>query len=123
MADTEEQWPPAPTEFPRKTPDKTDAETCPSCGRKLLTMMSVLCNWCGAVIDNEEYQQRAAEARHAKDAAERERLEQEISETARHGVLGRLKQKGKLIQRNPDKLTDLLVTSELADKQKTDKEK
>lgn len=113
MPDVDGQWPPVPLPFAKKPAEKSDPSTCPSCGRKLLTLASVLCNWCGAVIENEEYQQKAAEARAAQDAAERERLDAEISETARHGVLGRLKQRGKELKRNPDRITDMLVVQEL----------
>jgi len=73
MAEDEPVWPPAPKEIPSK-PAEAPAPgkpVCPACGRKLLTVASVLCNWCGAVIENEDYQKRAAEARAAQDAAER----------------------------------------------------
>jgi ribosomal protein L37AE/L43A len=117
MAEEDSLWPPAPSDFPRKTDaaQASDKPACPACGRKLLTLTSVLCNWCGAVIENDEYQQRAAETRAAQDAAERERLETEISETARMGVLGRLKQKGKAIKRQPDRMADLISIQEAAE--------
>jgi hypothetical protein len=50
-----------------------------------------MCNWCGAVIGDEEYQQRAAEERAAQDAETKRQVEIEQQETARFGVLGRLK--------------------------------
>lgn len=68
---------------------------CPACGRKLLTQTSALCNWCGAKIDNSDYQQRAAENRMQHDRQEREELEALIQEEAQHGILGRLKRLGK----------------------------
>jgi hypothetical protein len=92
-------WPPAPLASALKAPDKADAPTtgpvevpaCPTCNRKLLSVRSVLCNWCGAVIGDDEYQQRAAEERAMIDASERERIAAEIAETAKLGLLGRIK--------------------------------
>ena len=102
MSDQIEKWPPPPEQKP---PGKTEIEKhsqtgeamehCPSCGRKLLTVRSVLCNWCGARIDDEEYLARAARERAAQDAAEKEKAEHELQETARYGVLGRLKRVAK----------------------------
>ena len=115
MADEEAVWPPPPKELPSKAanPPPPGAIVCPSCGRRLLTQASVLCNWCGAVIDNEEYQQKAAEARLAQDSLLRDRLELEISETAKHGVLGRLKQKKKELKSNHDRSADMLIAQAL----------
>lgn len=105
MSEPIDKWPPAPNTAltrqheptaiePSGSSDKP-VENCPSCGRKLLTVRSVLCNWCGARIEDEEYLKRAARERAAQDAAERERAEQEMQETARFGVLGRLKKVAK----------------------------
>ena len=68
---------------------------CPTCKRKLLTQTSPLCNWCGAQIDNPEYQARAAQGRLERDQQERAELESVIQEEAQHGILGRLKRLGK----------------------------
>ncbi len=68
---------------------------CPTCKRKLLTQSSPLCNWCGAQIDNPEYQARAAQSRLERDQQERAELETIIQEEAQHGILGRLKRLGK----------------------------
>jgi hypothetical protein len=102
MSDQIEKWPPAPnkalaakTEIEKQNQQGEEIANCPSCGRKLLTVRSVLCNWCGARIENEEYLARAAKERAAQDAAERERIELEISETARYGSFGRLKRMAK----------------------------
>jgi len=122
MADEESVWPPPPKDLPSKAmnPPPPGAVACPSCGRRLLTQASVLCNWCGAVIENDEYQQKAAEARLAQDAVLRERLEQEISETARHGVLGRLKQKKRALKSTSERSAELLIAQAL-DVQEGDK--
>lgn len=90
MADeTPEVWPPAP-----KPPAGT-AKTCPACARKLLTQTSMLCNWCGAKIDDPDYLARAAEARHEMDAAERAQVDALTKEEAKFGVLGRLRRRAK----------------------------
>jgi len=68
---------------------------CPTCGRTLLTTRSALCNWCGAVIKDEAYQQRAAEERALQDAELQQQLRIEQMENARLGVLGRLKKNRK----------------------------
>ena len=68
---------------------------CPVCGRKLLTMTSALCNWCGAKIDDPEYQERAAQTRLERDQTERAGLEAIVQEDARYGVWGRLKRRAK----------------------------
>lgn len=38
-------------------------DTCPQCNRKLLSHASMRCNWCGAEINDEGYQQKAAQER------------------------------------------------------------
>lgn len=105
MSNPLDKWPPAPdkhlaapagqTEIEKPSEPGDAIENCPNCGRKLLTVRSVLCNWCGARIDDEEYLARAARERAAQDAAEREKAEHELQETARFGVLGRLKRVAK----------------------------
>ena len=74
---------------------QADIAVCPICKRKLLTQTSALCNWCGAKIDNPDYQQRAALSRQERDQQERAALEATIQEEAQHGILGRLKRLGK----------------------------
>jgi hypothetical protein len=74
-------------------PGTTDVTICPNCGRKLLTQASALCNWCGARINDEEYQRRAAEARHEMDVAERIAVETAVAEDARMGAFGRMKRR------------------------------
>lgn len=82
-------------------PPHVDVTTCPHCGRKLLTQASALCNWCGAKIEDDDYQRRAAEARHQIDVAERTAVETAVAEEARMGgVLGRLKRRAQLPIRN-----------------------
>ncbi len=90
-------WPPPPgpqnaaaTEKPAET-----AVVCPECNRRLLTQTSALCNWCGAKIDDPEYQVRAARSRQERDQQERTELESVIQEEAQHGILGRLRRVGK----------------------------
>ena len=92
----QETWPPAPG--PQNNPQLSgaaDIVVCPTCKRKLLTQTSPLCNWCGAQIDNPEYQERAAQSRLERDRQERAELETVIQEEAQHGILGRLKRLGK----------------------------
>jgi hypothetical protein len=48
-------------------------DTCPNCNRKLLSHASVRCNWCGAEINDESYQQQAAQERALFRAHEAER--------------------------------------------------
>jgi ribosomal protein L37AE/L43A len=74
---------------------KRDINTCPACKRKLLSHTSVLCNWCGAKIDDPDYQEQAAQARQSQDQLERERIEALIQEEARYGTLGRLRRRAK----------------------------
>ena len=96
MSDKDQVWPPAPG--PQAVP--TARTHCPACERKLLTQTSALCNWCGARIDDPEYQARAAANRQAVDEAERARVEAIAQEEARYGVIGRLK---RLAKQNPGK--------------------
>ncbi len=100
MEDNAEVWPPAPG--PQNTPaaaeegkENGDIAICPTCKRRLLTHTSALCNWCGAKIDNPEYQTKAAQNRLERDRQERAELEAVIQEETRHGILGRLKRLGK----------------------------
>jgi predicted amidophosphoribosyltransferase len=72
-----------------------EAKVCPSCKRKLLTQTSILCNWCGAKIDDEEFLARAAAQRQALDEQDRAQIETVAQEEARYGVFGRLKRQGK----------------------------
>ena len=72
-----------------------DIVTCPECKRRLLTQTSMLCNWCGAKINDPEYQIRAAQNRLERDRQERTDLEEVIQEEAEHGILGRLRRLGK----------------------------
>jgi|SRR5579883_1752466 len=46
---------------------------CPNCKRKLLSHASVRCNWCGAEVADESYQQQAAQERALFRAHEAER--------------------------------------------------
>jgi ribosomal protein L37AE/L43A len=75
---------------------KAPVETCPKCGRKLLSALSILCNWCGARIDDAEYLAKAAQERAALDKQMKDQIDRELAETERLGVLGRLHMKGKL---------------------------
>ena len=93
MSDPAEVWPPAPK---APGPALPEAKSCPACGRKLLTQTSALCNWCGAKIDDPEYQARAAQTRQANDEAERARVESLVKEEAQFGILGRLRRRGKV---------------------------
>jgi hypothetical protein len=84
---------------------ESDIAACPTCKRRLLTKTSALCNWCGAKIDNDEYQARAAQTRLERDTQERAGLESLIQEEAQHGILGRLKRLGKQNKTAPPKDT------------------
>ena len=87
-----------------ETTEKTaEIVACPTCGRKLLTQTSPLCNWCGAQIDNPDYQARAAQHRLERDQQERAELEAIIQEEAQLGILGRLKRLGKQNKGAPPK--------------------
>ena len=68
-------WLPAPAAPQAIKPTQTEVAVCPSCGRRLLTRTSALCNWCGAKIDNPDYQARAAQTRAERDHQERAALE------------------------------------------------
>ena len=83
----------------------TDIAVCPACGRRLLTQTSALCNWCGAKIDNPDYQARAAQTRLERDTQERAALEAHVQEESQHGILGRLKRIGKQNKAAPPKDT------------------
>jgi hypothetical protein len=48
-------------------------DTCPQCKRKLLSHASAKCNWCGCEINDEGYQQQAAQERAAFRIHEAER--------------------------------------------------
>ncbi len=76
----------------------SEVANCPACGRKLLTRTSALCNWCGARIDNPDYQAQAEAQRQALDQMERMQVETIAQEEARYGVFGRLKRRAKLGQ-------------------------
>jgi len=84
-------------------PTTTDVAVCPACNRRLLTQTSALCNWCGALIDNPDYQARATQTRLERDAQERAALEANVQEEAQHGILGRLKRIGKSNKNTPPK--------------------
>ncbi len=68
---------------------------CPACSRKLLTQASALCNWCGAKINDPQYQERAARSRQTLDRTELTQLETLVQEETRYGVFGRLKRRAK----------------------------
>lgn len=96
MSDTPEVWPPAPGPQHAPTPEgAAPRTTCPVCNRKLLTLTSALCNWCGAKIEDPDYQAQAAQTRHARDEAERAQVEAVVQEEARYGVFGRLRRRAK----------------------------
>ncbi|MGO8671939.1 MAG: hypothetical protein ACLQVD_11310 [Capsulimonadaceae bacterium] len=94
-------WPPKPRASaapdPGHAPADGDVKVCGNCGRKLLTLTSALCNWCGARIDDPDYQERAAATRHELDQAERASVEAVAHEEAMYGVLGRLKRRAKTL--------------------------
>ena len=87
---TEKVWPPAPAPTAQ-----AGAKFCPSCGRKLLTQTSALCNWCGKKIDDADYQQRALQERLERDAMDRQAVEASIQQEAEYGTLGSLKRRAK----------------------------
>ncbi|HVV98894.1 MAG TPA: hypothetical protein VHB77_01070, partial [Planctomycetaceae bacterium] len=91
MSELDGVWPPKPD----RTAGNKDVKRCTHCNRPLLTQTSMLCNWCGAKIEDDEYQRQAAENRHARDAAERASIEEQQEETARYGPLGRLRRRAK----------------------------
>jgi hypothetical protein len=67
----------------------TEAKVCPNCSRKLLTQTSALCNWCGARIDDPEYQMNAAQVRQAQDQTQKARVEESQREKPKFGLFGR----------------------------------
>lgn len=71
--------------LPERPHDVLETHTCPKCGRRLLSIRSKTCNWCGAIIQDEAYQKHAAEERAEFDADQERELEIET-------------QKGRLIQ-------------------------
>jgi ribosomal protein L37AE/L43A len=83
------------SENPEVKAPATELKTCPTCHRKLLTQTSILCNWCGAKIDDPNYLARAAEGRQALDQQEREQIEAVVKEETKFGVFGRLKHRAK----------------------------
>lgn len=87
-----------PNAAPSQPAANTDVANCPACGRKLLTRTSALCNWCGARIDNPDYQAQAEAQRHALDQAERTQVDTIAQEEAKFGVFGRLKRRAKMGQ-------------------------
>lgn len=98
-------WPPPPQAPAAAEDAASEIGVCPACKRRLLTQTSALCNWCGAKIDNDEYQARAAQTRLERDAQERAALESLVQEEAQHGILGRLKRLGKQNKNVPPKET------------------
>lgn len=86
---------PAAVPVPQPRAAADEVANCPACGRKLLTRASALCSWCGARIDNPDYQVQAEAQRHALDQAERTQVETIAQEEARYGVFGRLKRRAK----------------------------
>ncbi len=54
-----------------------------------------MCNWCGAKIDDPDYQAQAAQSRLERDEAERTQMEAVVQEEARYGVFGRLRRQAK----------------------------
>jgi hypothetical protein len=93
-SDSTEALPPAPHS---KMQDGAQKEVthCPACSRKLLTQASALCNWCGAIINDPDYQAHAAETRQMRDQTERQQIESVVQEETRYGILGRLKRRAK----------------------------
>ena len=91
-----ETKPPAPgPQNTEKAETAIEIVTCPECKRRLLTKTSMLCNWCGAKINDPDYQARAAQNRLESDHQERTDLELVIQEEAELGILGRLRRLGK----------------------------
>ncbi len=98
-------WPPALKVNPATTPLTAGGEDkelthCPHCRHRLLTHRSVLCSWCGQPINDEKYLARAAAERAAADEAERQKIKIETEETAKFGVVGRLRRKAKSLRNN-----------------------
>jgi hypothetical protein len=80
--------------------DETVLTHCPHCRHKLLTQRSVLCNWCGQPIKDVKYLARAAAERAAADETERRKVQVEAEETAKFGIVGRLRRKAKQLKAN-----------------------
>ena len=91
------ELPPTPNSLQRL--DGDEITHCPHCKHKLLTHKSVLCNWCGARIEDPLYQARAAEERARQDAAVKQKLQEEVEETQKFGVVGRLRHKAKVLKK------------------------
>ena len=90
MSDSEKAWPPPPSRGgPGGKEGAAEAKVCPHCSRKLLTQTSALCNWCGAKIDDPEYQMNAAQVRQSQDQTQRERVEESQREKPKYGLFGR----------------------------------
>ena len=90
MSDADKVWPPPPSRGgPEGNSNNNDAKVCPSCKRKLLTQTSALCNWCGAKIDDPEYQMTAAQIRQSQDQTQRVRVEESQREKPKYGLFGR----------------------------------
>ena len=66
-----------------------EVKVCPHCSRKLLTQTSALCNWCGARIDDPEYQMNAAQVRQTQDQNQKARVEESQREKPKYGLFGR----------------------------------
>jgi hypothetical protein len=97
--ENEDQGRERPSEDGPAATSASEQSICPHCKRRLLSLRSILCNWCGKRIDDPEYLQRAAHERAVEDAKLRDQVEQEQHETARMGILGRLKGKSKVTTR------------------------
>lgn len=87
MPDNDNIWPPPPKSA--AIPAGAEARICPNCARKLLTQTSALCNWCGAKIDDPEYQMRAAQERQSLDQSERDRVQDSQQDKPKYGLFGR----------------------------------
>lgn len=95
MSEPEVWPPPIGPQNAERAADTAEVVTCPECKRRLLTRTSTLCNWCGAKINDPDYQARAAQNRQQRDQQERAELEVVIQQEAEHGILGRLRRLGK----------------------------
>jgi len=90
MSNTDQVWPPPPSQGGSEGKNSnTEANVCPHCKRKLLTQTSALCNWCGAKIDDPEYQMNAAQIRQSQDQTQRVRVEESQREKPKYGLFGR----------------------------------
>ncbi len=100
---TKGSWPPAvKTEIVAEVVDDGEEVLthCPHCHHKLLTHRSVLCNWCGQPIKDEKYLAKAAAERAALDEAARRKIQIEAEETAKFGIVGRLRRKAKELKKD-----------------------